>query len=169
LLCYTNPARAIDQTLIEITIGDEEEERKSFMLHKDLLCAHSRYFRNACEGLLPEGEERAVHLPGVDESTLKLFQFWLYGQATREEPKRVVKRLRGKAVEGMEGVEGGEGSAVAAAAAAGGITIGGVPQGNGREEDEAIALDVLLDTRRTPKWMDSKGEATRRGMWKKHD
>jgi hypothetical protein len=44
-----------------------------------------------------------------------------------------------------------------------------VPQGNGREEDEAIALDVLLDTRRTPKWMDSKGEATGRGMWKKHN
>lgn len=126
------------------------------MLHKDLLCAHSRYFRNACEGLLPEGEERAVHLPGVDESTLKLFQFWLYGQATREEPKRVVKRLRGKVIEGIEGVEGGEGTAAAAAAAAGGITIGGVPHVNEREE-EAIALDVLLDTRRTPKWMDSKG------------
>ncbi|KZM19389.1 uncharacterized protein EKO05_0002967 [Ascochyta rabiei] len=136
---------AIDQTLVGITIGDDEEEKKSFMLHKDLLCAHSRYFRNACEGLVAESEERAIHLPHVTESTIKLFQFWLYGQATREEPKRVIKRPKptlhkGKEIIDLEAGPGGDHA----------------PTGLVDGEDDAMSIEALFDTRRTPKWLDTK-------------
>ncbi|KAF9694843.1 hypothetical protein EKO04_006996 [Ascochyta lentis] len=136
---------AIDQTLIGITIGDDEEEKKSFMLHKDLLCAHSRYFRNACEGLLPESGERAIHLPNVTESTIKLFQFWLYGQATREEPKRVIKRPKhtlhkGKELIDLEAVPADDHA----------------PTGPLDGEDDGLSIEALFDTRRTPKWLDTK-------------
>lgn len=138
--------RAIDQTLIGITIGDDEEDKKSFMLHKDLLCAHSRYFRNACEGLLPDSEERAIHLPNVTESTIKLFQFWLYGQATREEPKRVIKRPKHALHKGKEIIDLEAGPADDHAPHA--------PPLDG--DDDMLSVEALFDTRRTPKWLDTK-------------
>jgi hypothetical protein len=127
--------RAIDQTLVGITIGDDEETKKSFMLHKDLLCAHSRYFRNACEALLPESEDRAIHLSGVTESTIKLFQFWLYGQATREEPKRVIKRPKPTLHKGKEVID---------------LEAGPV---NAPLPDDEPSIETLFDTRRTPTWL----------------
>ncbi|KAJ4407416.1 hypothetical protein N0V91_004000 [Didymella pomorum] len=133
---------AIDQTLIGITIGEEEEERKSFMLHKDLLCAHSRYFRNACEGLLSEDEALTIHLPSISESTIKLFQFWLYGQATREEPKRVIKRPKPHLTKGKEIIDlDAPGPAEAA------------PQQDVHDGDE-MSTEDLFNTRRTPAWLD---------------
>ena len=116
------------------------------MLHKDLLCAHSRYFRNYCEGLLPENEERAIHLPNVTESTVKLFQFWLYGQATREEPKRLIKRPKHTLYKGKEIID-----------LEAGPTDGQAPLlPQHTDEDDTLSLDALLDTRRTPKWLDTK-------------
>ncbi|KAH6622304.1 hypothetical protein C7974DRAFT_398051 [Boeremia exigua] len=138
---------AIDQSLIGITIGDDEEEKKSFMLHKDLLCAHSRYFRNACEGLLSEDEALTIHLPNVSESTIKLFQFWLYGQATREEPKRAIKRAKhtlppkGKEVIDLD--------------APGPADHHAAPFPPPDADDDVLPADDLFNTRRTPKWIDT--------------
>lgn len=118
------------------------------MLHKDLLCAHSRYFRNACEGLLPDSEERAIHLPNVSESTIKLFQFWLYGQATREEPKRVIKRPKHTLHKGKELIDLAGPSDEQHA-------VPPPPVHPLDTDDDAPSLEALFDTRRTPKWLDT--------------
>lgn len=136
--------RAIDQTLIGITIGEEEDDKKSFMLHKDLLCAHSRYFRNACEGLLSEDEALTIHLPNISESTIKLFQFWLYGQATREEPKRVIKRAKHTLNKGKETID----------LDAPGPADPAPPPQDAHEGDD-MSTEDLFNTRRTPAWLDT--------------
>ncbi|KAJ4339504.1 hypothetical protein N0V87_003202 [Didymella glomerata] len=135
---------AIDQTLIGITIGEEEDDKKSFMLHKDLLCAHSRYFRNACEGLLSEDEALTIHLPNIFESTIKLFQFWLYGQATREEPKRVIKRAKHTLNKGKEIID----------LDAPGPADPAPPPQDAHEGDD-MSTEDLFNTRRTPAWLDT--------------
>ncbi|KAF3042224.1 hypothetical protein E8E12_009814 [Didymella heteroderae] len=136
---------AIDQTLIGITIGEEEEDKKSFMLHKDLLCAHSRYFRNACEGLLSEDETLTIHLPNISESTIKLFQFWLYGQATREEPKRVIKRPKHTINKGKEIID------IDAPAPADPAP----PPPQDVHDGDEMSTEDLFNTRRTPAWLDT--------------
>lgn len=114
------------------------------MLHKDLLCAHSRYFRNACEGLLPEDEGRAIHLPNVTESTIKLFQFWLYGQATREEPKRIIKRPKPTLHKGKEVID-----------LSGPLDEHAPAPAPALDPEDEISMDFLFDTRKTPKWLDT--------------
>lgn len=116
------------------------------MLHKDLLCAHSRYFRNACEGLLSEDEALTVHLPNVTESTIKLFQFWLYGQATREEPRRVIKRPKHTLNKGKEVID---------LDAVGPANEHAAPPPPDIEDDVGVTTEDLFNTRRTPKWIDT--------------
>lgn len=116
------------------------------MLHKDLLCAHSRYFRNACEGLLAENEALAIHLPSVTESTIKLFQFWLYGQATREEPRRLIKRAKHTLPKGKEVIDLEAGPADDHAPP---------PPLDTSDGDDVTSTEALFDTRRTPKWLDT--------------
>lgn len=118
------------------------------MLHKDLLCAHSRYFRNACEGLLSEDEALTIHLPNISESTIKLFQFWLYGQATREEPKRIIKRAKhtlptkGKEIIDLDAPGPAAGDDQHAPALPPPL-----------EPEDELTADELFNTRRTPKWI----------------
>lgn len=115
------------------------------MLHKDLLCAHSRYFRNACEGLLSEDEALTIHLPNISESTIKLFQFWLYGQATREEPKRIIKRPKHTLNKGKEIIDlDAPGPADAAP-----------PPQDITDHGDEISTEDLFNTRRTPAWLDT--------------
>jgi hypothetical protein len=71
----------MDQTQVEIIVGEEE---KAFMVYKELVCFHSEYFRGAFEGSFRESEEKSIVLADVTESTFRLFQVWLYAQATRE-------------------------------------------------------------------------------------
>ena len=119
------------------------------MLHKDLLCAHSRYFRNACEGLLSEDEALTIHLPNISESTIKLFQFWLYGQATREEPKRIIKRAKHTLL--TKGKEIIDLDAPGPAAA----DDQHAPVLPPLEPEDELTSDELFNTRRTPKWVDT--------------
>jgi len=116
------------------------------MLHKDLLCAHSRYFRNACEGLLSEDAALTIHLPNITESTIKLFQFWLYGQATREEPKRIIKRPKHTLSKGKEIID------IDAAGPSNDHAPLPLPD---IEDDTGLTTDELFNTRRTPKWIDT--------------
>lgn len=129
----------MDQTLVEITIGDE-----SFMLHKGLLCSHSKYFKAAFEGDFRDVEDKAVQLPGVTDSTLKLFQFWLYGQATREVPERVIKRPRRHGLTDQRAQE----------------KVADVGEETIRDEEsetEDLQLDMLFNPKKTPAWLDIEG------------
>jgi len=64
------------------------------MLHKGLLCSHSPYFHNAFTGDFRESEEKAIHLPDVTASTLRIFQSWLYGQLARADPEIDAKKAK---------------------------------------------------------------------------
>ncbi|KAI4717949.1 hypothetical protein E4T48_05857 [Aureobasidium sp. EXF-10727] len=54
------------------------KERKSYTLHKDLLCFYSDYFRAAFNGSFKEALERKIELPDVEISIFEEFQVWLY-------------------------------------------------------------------------------------------
>lgn len=69
-------------------------EKQVFTLHRGLLCSHSPYFHNAFKGGFRESEEKAIYLPDVTASTLRIFQVWLYGQVSRSEPERSSKRAK---------------------------------------------------------------------------
>ena len=74
--------RSMDQTQVEVILADS---KKSFMVYKDLACFHSLYFRGAFEGSSQESKKKSIRLRDVSEQTFRLFQFWLFAQATREE------------------------------------------------------------------------------------
>jgi hypothetical protein len=57
------------------------KEKKAYILHKNLLCLYSDYFRAAFNGQFKEATERKLELPDVETSLFDEFQVWLY---TRE-------------------------------------------------------------------------------------
>jgi hypothetical protein len=57
------------------------KEKKAYILHKNLLCLYSDYFRAAFNGQFKETTERKLELPDVETSLFDEFQVWLY---TRE-------------------------------------------------------------------------------------
>jgi hypothetical protein len=61
------------------------------VLQLSLLCNKSAYFSKAFKRDFLESKSRTIHLPDVTGSTLRLFQFWLYGQSTRPELYETVK------------------------------------------------------------------------------
>ncbi len=78
-----NAKRSRDQTFVTISIGDAaDKDKQVFMLHRELLCSHSPYFAGAFQGKFRESEDRSIYLPDVTDSTMRLFQFWLYRQST---------------------------------------------------------------------------------------
>ncbi|KAF2128458.1 hypothetical protein P153DRAFT_397531 [Dothidotthia symphoricarpi CBS 119687] len=83
--------QSMDQTLVNILVGEGE---KCFMVHKDLLCYHSKYFRGAFEGSFREKEDKTIRLRDINEGVFRLFQFWLYAQATRDEEDSTTKMSR---------------------------------------------------------------------------
>ncbi|KAF2788011.1 hypothetical protein K505DRAFT_421411 [Melanomma pulvis-pyrius CBS 109.77] len=68
------------QDLVELNVG---ENGTPFMVHKDLLCSQSEYFRRAFNGRFQESEDGFTHVTDVSENTFKIFQQWLYGQVAR--------------------------------------------------------------------------------------
>jgi len=53
-------------------------EKKSFRLHKSLLCHASKYFDAALNGGFKEAEEEKIEMLGDCAEMFKHFQFWLY-------------------------------------------------------------------------------------------
>lgn len=51
-----------------------------FVIHKELLCHHSTYFKAALEGSFIEAEQGVVYLCKADVKTFTLFESWLYRQ-----------------------------------------------------------------------------------------
>lgn len=80
----------MSQIQVEIILSPPHS--KSFMVYRELVCFHSEYFRRAFGGSFRESEEKSIEIEDVDERTFRLFQFWLYAQATREEVGPVTKK-----------------------------------------------------------------------------
>jgi hypothetical protein len=70
----------MDQTQVELRVG---RDRVPIMVHKELLCYYSEFFRGAFEGGFRESEEKSLRLANVDLRIFRLCQHWLYAQASR--------------------------------------------------------------------------------------
>ena len=70
--------------VITVLVGPGEE---SYEVHKDLICASSRFFKAACNRKSVEGMEDVVHLPNDDPETFELLLQWLYMERVAEPGK----------------------------------------------------------------------------------
>jgi hypothetical protein len=61
--------------VITILVGSEEQ---SFMVHQDLICDKSRFFKAACSDHWREGQDRVVRLPNIDPIAFKAYCGWVY-------------------------------------------------------------------------------------------
>jgi hypothetical protein len=63
------------QGVVTILVGPA---RKPYILHKDLLCFYSDYFRAAFQGSFQEATDGKIELSGVTTEVFEYFQVWLY-------------------------------------------------------------------------------------------
>lgn len=63
------------QSTVTLIVGKHD---KAYVLHKDLLCFYSDYFRAAFDGPFKEAAERKLRLPDVEENVFDRVQLWLY-------------------------------------------------------------------------------------------
>ncbi|THY29893.1 hypothetical protein D6D01_03441 [Aureobasidium pullulans] len=62
---------------VTVAVGTAED---NFVVHKDLLCFYSDFFRAAFNGSFEEATERKIKLPDVCIQTFESFQVWLYSR-----------------------------------------------------------------------------------------
>lgn len=55
-------------------------EKKSYLLHKGLLCFYSDYFRAAFNGSFKEATDGKIELMDVEPKVFDIFQIWLYSR-----------------------------------------------------------------------------------------
>jgi hypothetical protein len=60
-----------------VLVGPTGEEEK-FTVHKDLVCASSKFFMVASSKRWLEGREKAVRLPEVKKETFQAYVVWIY-------------------------------------------------------------------------------------------
>jgi len=72
----------MDPTVVNIVIG-RSDAKKTFTMHKELLCYHSEWFRKAFNGDWRESEEDFLHLKGIPEEVFRVVSHWLYAQSFR--------------------------------------------------------------------------------------
>src|ERR1700712_2937492 len=60
---------------ISVIVGSNEQ---LFLVHKDVLCARSKFFRAACSERWMRGRGKKVTLPDVDPSVLQSYPGWVY-------------------------------------------------------------------------------------------
>lgn len=63
-------------TTIKVLIGPGEQV---FAVHKDVICAKSKFFKAACSEPGENGQERTVRLPEVDSKVFQHYVDWAYG------------------------------------------------------------------------------------------
>jgi hypothetical protein len=51
---------------------------RSFIVHADVICVKSKFFRAACSERWKEGQEKLVHLPEVDPEIFQRYVDWAY-------------------------------------------------------------------------------------------
>ncbi|KAH0273977.1 hypothetical protein KCU91_g5600, partial [Aureobasidium melanogenum] len=62
---------------VTLIVGATKEH---YILHKDLLCFYSDFFRAAFNGSFKEAAERKIELPDTEVDVFEAFQVWLYTQ-----------------------------------------------------------------------------------------
>jgi hypothetical protein len=72
----------MDPEMVKLVIGPDHA-KKTFTVHKELLCYHSEYFRNAFNGDWRESDEKAIRLEDVTEDVFRVVIHWLYAQSSR--------------------------------------------------------------------------------------
>lgn len=68
-------------SMVDILVGPG---RKTFNLHRDLLCDRSDYFKASLEGAFLESQTNELHLPDDSPAVFELFVNWLYGGSLKK-------------------------------------------------------------------------------------
>lgn len=74
------------------------EEKKPFIVHKDLLCYWSKYFDKALNGSFQEAGSSMIPVTDVDPNIFACFMQWLYAQPSvpsQDEPEESAKPVGG--------------------------------------------------------------------------
>jgi hypothetical protein len=64
--------------VITILVGEDTEEEQRFTVHKDMICAKSKFFRAACSERWPTGREIIVRLPAGTPEDFQIYVEWVY-------------------------------------------------------------------------------------------
>jgi hypothetical protein len=61
--------------IVTVLVGEEEQR---FILHQDVVCAKSKFFKAACSKRWREGQEQVVRLPEVKTAVFQAYSTWIY-------------------------------------------------------------------------------------------
>jgi len=64
--------------IVTVAVG-KDSEAQSFPIHKDLLIAHSPYFKACLDGAWEEGKTNTVRLEDDDPKAFETVANWLFG------------------------------------------------------------------------------------------
>lgn len=81
---------------ISVLIGSEE---RRFVVHKDVICSSSKFFKAACSANWKEGQEGIVRLPTAKPPVFEMYMDWLYfseigGKVRRDDHEGQPRSLR---------------------------------------------------------------------------
>ncbi|KAK5132464.1 hypothetical protein LTR08_009075 [Meristemomyces frigidus] len=74
----TPPAKRRKIDFIEAIVVLVGEAENRFVVHQNVLCTSSNFFRKAIEGSWKEGEEKQVRLKEAEVSSFEIYIAWLY-------------------------------------------------------------------------------------------
>lgn len=73
---------------IKVVVGPARKEQR-FTIHKNLICASSKFFQAACSKRWAEGRAKEVHLDEVKTETFRAYIVWVYaGKITANKSKQ---------------------------------------------------------------------------------
>jgi hypothetical protein len=89
------------KSTIDVLVGSQEE---LFVVHKDVICVSSKFFKAACSQRWVEGKEKKVRLPEVEPKIFQSYVAWLYSgdyrmQACKDDTKYVIDSAIDAAIE----------------------------------------------------------------------
>ena len=76
--------RDLLKSVITVNVGTDSA-KEMFVIHKELICHHSAFFRTAMQGTWIEAKRGLVELPDDSPVIFWVFQNWLYSQQLRLE------------------------------------------------------------------------------------
>lgn len=66
--------------MVQVDVGNGDGDSHTFVVHKEIICHHSPFFKAACTGHFREAEDRVVKLPDDRAELFDIFLQWLYSQ-----------------------------------------------------------------------------------------
>src|SRR6266852_8369660 len=63
--------------MVKTTVGPEKE---TWLLHEDVICERSQFFKKAFTGCFQESDKKEIHLQEENPKTFGYFIDWLYGK-----------------------------------------------------------------------------------------